>query len=345
MPLPGLFISGIGTFVPEIVQVTDAIEQGLCTAAEVAGIEMTGAAVAGDIPAPEMALSAAKDALRHSSGSVDDIGLLAYMDVWHQGPDCWHPQYYLQRYLVGGDALAVELRQGCNVLFCAMELASGYMRGFPTRGDALLVSADNFGTPRMDRWRSAPFFLGDAAAALVLSSKGGFAEVLAMGTVSVPELEHEHRAGEVMFPPGATTGDPVNFRARENTFNELAKTDGELRIAWLNVHRRMLRLVSRVLAEADIKFDDISRAIFTNLTPASIEHRWMDILRLKMDKSTWDYGKTVGHTGASDPVLSLHHLLRTGQLTAGNHVVMGSVGSAGTVSCAVVRILAVPEKI
>lgn len=318
-----------------------AVARGLCTDEEAAAHGMSGAAVAGDVSAPDMALSAAKDALRgHDPG---DIGLLLYTDIWHQGPDGWYPQYYLQHYLLGGDALALEIRQGCNGIFYGMELAAGYLRGFPERGDALLVAADNFGTPMIDRWRSAPFLFGDAASALVLSTRSGFAQVLAMATASVPELEQEHRAGEPLYPPGATTGAFLDLRARERRFNEQVTEDSTLRKAWLVSHMRMLQMVNRLMAEAGIGYEDIDRAIFTNLAPKSIEHRWMDVLRLPMEKSTWEYGRTIGHTGASDPVLSLHHLLSTGRLGPGDHVVMGSVGSGGSISCAIVRILAVPQ--
>ncbi|MDA0638488.1 ketoacyl-ACP synthase III family protein [Nonomuraea sp. MCN248] len=326
---------------PEIETVESAVERGLCTAEEARAHEMTGAAVAGEVSAPDMALAAAKDALRgHDPG---DIGLLLYTDVWHQGPDGWYPQYYLQHYLLGGRALALEMRQGCNGVFYAMELAAGYLRGFPDRGDAMVVAADNFGTPLVDRWRSAPFLFGDAAAALVLSTRAGFAQVLAMGTVSVPELEQEHRAGEPLHPPGATTGAFLDFKARERRFNEQAAGESALRQSWLTAHMHMLKLVNRLMSEAGIRYGDITRAVFTNLAPESIERRWMDVLRLPMEKSTWDYGRTIGHTGAGDPVLSLHHLLSTGALRPGDHVVMGSVGSGGSISCAVVKILSVPQ--
>lgn len=316
-----------------------AIEQGLCTPEQAAVHGMTSAAVAGDLPAPEMALRAARDAVEQCPA---DLGLLLYADTWHQGPEAWFPHYYLQRHLVG-DVLAAEVRQGCNGLFCSLELAAAYLRATPSTSAAMLAAADNYGTPHIDRWRSGPFILGDGACAMVLTKDTGFAQVLSVGSAAIPELEEQHRCGEPLFPPGATTGAMVDFTARDEAFVRLSAERSDLRLAWIVAHKKMMQLVSRVLAEAGITAADLTRAAFTNLAPESIEHRWMEVLRMPMDRSTWDYGKTVGHTGAGDPFIALHHLLATGELKAGDHVIMGGVGSGLTVSCAVVKILERPD--
>ncbi|MFG3442565.1 ketoacyl-ACP synthase III family protein [Nonomuraea sp. NPDC047897] len=340
MRIPELFIGGLGVFVPEAVSVRAAVEEGWCSAEEAAVHGMAGAAVAGEVPAPEMALRAARAALDAAGGRAAEVGLLLYCDVWHQGPDGWLPQYYLQRHLVGGDALAVELHQGCNGVFSALELAGPYLGAAPAeRPDALVVAADNFGTPRFDRWRSAPTVFGDAASAMVLTRRPGIARVLSVGSAAVPELEEGGRYGEPMFPPGATTGAPVDWVTRDEAFSKVAETSSELRIAWIMVQKTMMQLIGRVVAEAGIRFEDLAYAALTNLAPDAIEHRWMEILRMPMSRSTWDFGRTIGHLGASDPLVSLHHLLETGKVGPGDHVLLGGIGSGVTISCAVVRVL------
>jgi hypothetical protein len=72
-----------------------------------------GAAVADGIPAPER-IARRSARLRAIRGvSPGELDLLLYTDVWHQGPEGWQPQYYLQQHLTGGDTLAVEVRHGC----------------------------------------------------------------------------------------------------------------------------------------------------------------------------------------------------------------------------------------
>ncbi|WP_188193679.1 ketoacyl-ACP synthase III family protein [Nonomuraea sp. SYSU D8015] len=331
------FIGGLGVFVPESVSVETAVERGWCTAEEAAVHGMAGAAVAGEVPAPEMALSAARDAVAAAGGRVGDVGMLLYCDVWHQGPDGWLPQYFLQRHLVGGETLAVELHQGCNGVFAAMELAAAYDRA--ERPDVLVVAADNFGTPRFDRWRAAPTVFGDAASAVLLTRRPGIAQVLSVGSAAVPELEEGGRYGEPMFPPGATTGAHVDWVTRDEEYTRLVENSSELRIAWIMVQKVMMQLVGRVLAEAGVRAEQLAYAALTNLAPDAIEHRWMELLRMPMSKSTWDFGRTVGHLGASDPLVSLHHLIVTGKARPGDHVLMGGIGSGVTISCAVVKIL------
>ena len=64
MRTPEVFVRGIGTFVPPAVSVESAVAQGLCSAEHAKVHDMLGAAVAGYMPAPEMALRAAREAPR-----------------------------------------------------------------------------------------------------------------------------------------------------------------------------------------------------------------------------------------------------------------------------------------
>lgn len=344
MRTPEVYLTGLGTFVPPVVSVETAIEQGWCTRERAKVHDMLGAAVAGDVPAPELALRAATQALARSGGSSDDIGLLLYADVWHQGPDGWQPHYYLQHHLLGGDLLAMEVKQGCNGVLAALELAGGFLAGDPRRRGAMVVAADNFGTDRIDRWLSGPdFVLGDAGSAVVLSREPGFAQLLAVSSISVPEAEELHRAGLSLFPPGATTGDHVDFAGRTEEFVRMCSADAELNMAWVIAQQRMMRVLKKTLAEAGIGVQDVTRTAFTSLSPEAVEHRWMAVLKLPLSRSTWEYGRTVGHLGASDHLVALDHLLSTGQLSAGDHVLLGGIGPGLTISCAVVKILDAPS--
>lgn len=338
MRTEGFYLNGVGAVVPETMSVEHAVEQGWCTAERAKLHGMTGAAVAGDRSAPDMALQAARAAFAQSGFDPAGLGLMLYADTWHQGPDCWFPQHYLQHHLPTEDALSLEVRQGCNGMFCALELAYPFTRSSPS-GTALLVGAENYGTPRIDRWASASFVFGDGASALLLSREGGFAEVLSVQSLFVPELEETHRFGKPVFPPDATTGGSIDLDERIDEFSRWGENRPEHALAWIRVHQKMLVLVNRVLSEARIGFSDISHAAFANLSPEDFEHRWMEMLGLSMDRSTWEYGRSIGHIGANDPVIGLHHLLSTGRVGPGDHVILGSVGSGVTLSCAVVRIL------
>jgi 3-oxoacyl-[acyl-carrier-protein] synthase-3 len=287
-----------------------------------------------------MALHAATEACKRCGQRPDDIDVLLYADSWHQGPAGWHPQYYLQRHLVGGDALSVEIRHGCNGMFSALELASCQLLAGRRRA-ALLVAADNYGTPLVDRWQMGPgFVVGDAASAVVLTREPGFARLLSVGSLTVPEAEEVHRSGEPMFPPGPTLSRPLDFAERAADFNRRTRAEGSGTAAWLKVHQTMVALVDRTLREAGITVADVTRASFMNYSREIVEQRGMLALGLSMAKSTWDFGRNLGHLGASDQIVSLDHLVVTGQVGPGDHVLMIGIGPGVTISAAVVGIVA-----
>jgi 3-oxoacyl-[acyl-carrier-protein] synthase-3 len=338
---PEVFIAGLGVCLPETVSVAHAVAQGWYSADEAEIHELGGAAVAGDTPAPELALQAAQEAVKRSGIAPTELNLLLYADSWHQGPDGWQPQYYLQRHLIGGDALAVEIKHGCNGMFSALELAASYLTADPLRHNALLVSADNFGTPLMDRWRMGPGYIaGDGACAVVLSKTPAFAELRSVCSATVAEAEELHRAGEPLFPPGPTGGRPLDFTGRSIAYRREAMANGTGTAALFRIQQQTVAVAHRAAAEAGVALPDIARVAFMNYSREIVEQRCMAALGLPMEKSTWEYGRNLGHLGASDQIVSLDHLVGTGQLGPGDHFLMLGVGPGVTISAAVVKILA-----
>jgi len=336
-----IYVTGLGVYLPPTVSVERAVAEGWYSAEEAELHELGGAAVAGDTSAPEMAVMAAEEAFKRSGQRPEDIGLLLYADSWHQGPDGWQPQYFLQRQLTGGDWLAVEVRHGCNGMFSALELAAAYVRAAAGRA-ALVVAADNFGTPMVDRWRMGPGYIaGDGASAIILSTEPGFARLAAVCSVTVPEAEEVHRFGEPLFPPGPTAGRALDFAGRTAAYNRHTLATGGTTV-WITVHQRLLETVDRVLEEAGTDLAGITRVAFMNYSREIVQQRCMSALGLPMSLSTWDFGRTVGHLAASDQVVSLDHLLATGQLGPGERLLMIGVGPGVTISCAVVEVTRTP---
>lgn len=345
MSAPDVFIKGLGVHLPGRVSIESAVGQGHYPAGDVELHQLAGAAVAGDMPAPEMALRAARQAFERSGHPPRDVDLLLYAASWHQGPDGWQPHCHLQRNLVGGDVLAVEVRQGCNGMFAALDLGAAYLRsGLCSGGDrpasALLVAADNFGTPMIDRWRMGPGYVaGDAGSAVLLTTEPSFARLCAVRSVTVPEAEQMHRGDEPMFPPGPTVGRALDFATRNAAYKRDAVAAGEGTGALIRIHQQTLAVVEAALAAADLDIGDVTRVAYMNYSREIVEQRCMATLGLAMSRSTWEFGRTVGHLGASDQVVSLDHLLSAGQLGPGDHLLMLGVGPGVTISCALVEIV------
>lgn len=343
MRTPDMFITGLGVYLPETVSIEWAVNKGLYPGDEVALHELAGAAVAGELPAPEMALRAAQDAVKRCAQDPSDLDLLMYSCTWFQGPEGWLPSSYLQRHLLGDRARATEIRQGCNGMFIGLELAASYLRAEPDRQSALLVAADNYGTPLMDRWCMGPGYIGgDAASAVVLTKEPGFAQLLSVCSVTVPEAEQLHRGTEPLFPPSVTIGRGLDFAARNEEFRLQSASRPEGTTSLIKIQQQLLAVIDQTTAEAGIELSDVTRVGFMNYSREIVEQRCMVALDMPMSTSTWDFGRTIGHCGASDQILGLDHLVTTGQLGPGGHYLMLGTGPGVTISCAIIKILEVP---
>jgi 3-oxoacyl-[acyl-carrier-protein] synthase III len=335
-----LYIQSIGSHVPGAVTTEWAVRSGLYDAAEREAHELVSVAVAGDTPAPEMALYAVQDAFKRCGGSAD-LAALFYASTWHQGPEGWLPHAHLQRHAVGGQVPATEIRQGCNGMFTALWLASAVLRSAGGPRSALLVAADNYGTPMIDRWRMGRGYVaGDAACAVLLGAEPGFARLRSVRSLTVPEADDMHRGAEPLFPPGITVGRGIDFTSRAAAFRTSARADAAL--AQMRVLERTRQVAEEAAGEAGIALADVTRVAFMNYSREVVEQTCMAALDMPMSRSVWEYGSTIGHCGASDQVLAFDHLLRTGELSPGDHLLMLGIGPGVHVAAAVIEVLAVP---
>jgi len=339
MRTPGLFIHGTGVCVPDRIAVADAVAAGWYEPDEAEVTGYVSIAVAGDVAAPDLALAAARQALDRAQAPAASLSHLFHIDVYHSGPEGWCPYAYLQRRLGAGEAFGTGIRQGCNGMFGALRLADDALRAAPAGSAALLVSADNFDSPLLDRWRCNPgLVMADAGAALVLSRDPGFAEVLAVASVTMSELEALHRGATPLHPPDMTLGRRLDFGAR---FAEFASSGGFGPGSGLEFVQRFVELVDRLLDDAGVELDQITRVAFNHAGREIVEDR-LGPLGVALKSTTWEYGSTVGHAGAGDQVISFDHLLETGELGPGAQLLMLSVGPGVNVVGAVIRVLDVP---
>jgi 3-oxoacyl-[acyl-carrier-protein] synthase III len=337
MRIGDIYIAGIGSVVPPTMPVERAVADGLYPAIEAEVHGYLGVAIAGERPAPEMALEAAQEAVKRAGLTPTELALLLYTNTWHQGPDGWLPQAYLRRHLVGGGVPAMAVHQGCAGMFDALELASCYLRAEPARQSALLVAADNYGTPLIDRWRINPGVIGgDAAVAVALSKERGIAQLLSVCTIGVPEGEEIHRRGEPMFPPTVTLGLAQDFTARLS-YTRANGADGIHPLTQLPALMR--ELVEKAVSEAGIEIEDLVRVAHEAHSGEVIEHRIMACLGLGMEKSTWNFGRRIGHCGASDQFLALEYLIASGEVGPGDHVLLLAQAPGVVMSAAVVQVL------
>lgn len=335
MRLENIYLRGIGTYLPDWMSSRRAIEMGLYDEVLMLDSGVSGTLIADDTPPVEMAVSAAREALSRGDQKAESLGLLVYSSVLGQGPGMWYPGGYLLRELGAVDTPVFEVRQGCNGMLASLELAACYLSANTGSDTALLAAADNFNSPKGDRWRGygPGTVIGDAASAMLLATSDGFAEVKSVNQSTIPELEGLHRGNEPLFDPHERYDIDMVRRARHFSQTEMPLNEvNEL------IGQRQVDVIMRSLADADTDLGQVSKVIYVNQGKYLLAQFLLDPLHLPESKSSWDFGRTVGHLGANDHAVTLDHYLAAGQLQPGDHVLLAGAAPGFVVSSAVLRI-------
>lgn len=338
MRTPDIHLGALGVHLPDHVRIEDAVARGECAPEQAERHGLTGAYVAEDTPAVDLAVLAGRAALERYDWSGEDMDLFLHVDVFHQGLDLWHPTAYIQRRLGGRAVPAYEISQACTGVLAAFELAVGQLAVAPDRHAVMITSADNFSHRWTNRWGlCSGFVFGDVGTAVVLTRRPGFARLKSVNTLTVAALEQMHRGVEPLYPRAEPLSGPLDLDRRMADFREhggdvVAEARGLLGKAQED-------LIRRTLEEAGTDLGQISRVSYTHMSGKGTEDRLMSPLGLPMEKSAWEIGRDVGHTGASDPLVDLDQLLLRGELAAGDHVLVVGLGAGITLGAAVIEIL------
>jgi 3-oxoacyl-[acyl-carrier-protein] synthase III len=238
----------------------------------------------------------------------------------------WSTPGYILRELGAKKARAAEIRNGCNGLLTAMELAATMISAKESGNmSVLLTTADNFNSPVIDRWAASPLgtIAADAASAAVITREPGFARLESIVSRHFPELEALQRGDEPLFPPTGSSGRAIDVVERANSFTQKLPDPASISDA---LAAALSEAADAALADAGLTTADMRWVICNNTSKWTLERLFLEPLGVPLAKSTWDYGCTVGHAGASDHILSLEHLLRRGELDRGDRVLL--VGGA-----------------
>jgi 3-oxoacyl-[acyl-carrier-protein] synthase-3 len=346
MKVDDVYVAGVGVCLPATMPVEDAVAEGLYDPDEAAMSGWTGAAVAGDVPAPTLAVHAARQAIDRSGHEPGDFALLLHASSSFQGPELWPVHSYIQRHTFGGDGPGLEIKQACSGMLTGMELSCAYLAR-AAQPATLVTAADNFGHPLIDRWRYAAgagtnrlTIIGDAGAAIVLSRRSGFARLLVINSMSLPELEEMYRSGVDLFPPEQTLGLPV--RSGERLAHHRAQHPEAHEAGKAMLAQARVTLGKRTLADADLAPDQITRVAHIFSGGQHYIDGALGPMGIDPARGMLELGRQFGHLSACDQVVALDHLVSTRQVGPGDHVMLIANGG-GSLVCAVVEILDHPS--
>jgi 3-oxoacyl-[acyl-carrier-protein] synthase-3 len=341
MQVENLWVASVGAHLPERMSTDRAVELGLYDRADQIESGMTGVMIAGDRPPVEMAAAAATQALERWGRPAGAIDLLIHSGTLPQGPPVWSPPGYLLRELGGGShAFALQILQDCNGMLAGIELAAGQLLAPTGRDAALLTASENAASIRCDRWRASRpgMIAADGGAAMVLSNTGGFAAIRAINSATVPELEGMHRGDEPLMPVAGRAAE-VDLVRRATEFGR-----GTMPITQATelIIERQLAVVKRCLADAGLAAADLTRLVYANVAWYIVDQWVMRPLGLPLSRSTFEFGRTVGHAGPCDQAIALDHLMRAGKLRPGDHVLLLGAGSGYCITGVVLTITDTP---
>lgn len=344
MKVDGIYLAGLGGCLPPPVSTDTAVAEGWYDPTAQDASRMESVAVAGPVAAPDLAVQAAEEALAQAGHRPEEYAALLHSATYHQGPDGWSAPHYVLRHTLNRPVEALEIRQGCVGMIASLQIAAHRLIADPAHPAVLLTNGDNFSVPLIDRWRgSRLFLLADGAAAAVVSRRPGFAQVLAVGSVSIPAMEELHRGGEDLFPPGITVGRSLDFEERSAWWR--AQWARGITPPLGHLGDAVIAAVDRALTDAGITLDQVTRTCQIGYSWPALHDIFLDPLGLDPDRSSWSFTRRTGHVGAADPFLGLRHLWTTGQVVPGDHVLLVGAGPGMQASCAVVSILTGPDSL
>lgn len=340
MRIEDVYLRGTGVRLPARLLVQDAVASGECDARLVARTDAVSVSVSGGESAAEMAAQAARSALERAGSAPEDVELILHADTYHQGQDLWPVASYIQRETLRNQCLAVEIRQMSNGGLAAIDLACAYLSRAQHRADALLSSADRFCPPGIDRWRTDPGTpYADGAAAIVLSRRGGFARLLSVAVTADSELEEMHRGEEPFGPAPLSTCAPVDFAAAKTTFTQRYG----LSFAISRTTAGQRSVVKQALADAELELDEAEWVLLPHFGRRRLQSIYLEQFGIPIERTTWEFSRTVGHLGAGDQFASLDYLVSSGKARAGDRCLLVSVGAGYSWGAAVVQITDPPS--
>ncbi|MEV4926776.1 ketoacyl-ACP synthase III family protein [Streptomyces roseoverticillatus] len=330
-----IYLAGTGAWLPEPSPLGPEAEAGRVSEHH-RSLGYESIAVAGDVAGAEMAVRAARTAVRRSGLGAAGIDLVLHASLGFQGVEWWPAASWIASQSAGPGAVAFDVQQRSNGGLGALHLAAAQLAS-GAAGTALITTGDNFAPPYVDRWAMQFHTIyGDAGTAVVLSTRAGFARLKSTVTFADTSLEPFSRGGTPFaLVPG--TG-PVPLLQRFIAQSRTPEAAG----AWDRLETVMLRARDTALADAGLRTGDIARVVVPNVHRGNGRPENYDALGFGERQSVWEFGRRVGHLGAGDQFAGLNHLVEEKGAGVGDHVLLFGVGVGYTVSAAVLEITGTP---
>lgn len=332
-------LNGIGCDVGDPVSVAVPLAAGEFTVDDAARTGQLSTAVARR-PGPEMAVRAGREALRQARVTAgEDVwpSLCLHAGIYHSGIDFWHAASYV-RHELGIDAgagLTLEVNGMSNSVVASIDLAASVLCGRQDRDAALITAGDRFGAPGFPHWSTdIGIVYGDAGSAVVLSRRPGIARVVSIASFTDPSLEGLQRGDEPFRAASVAATEAIDIRRRKRQWlatrgaSEVNARNGEA----------VSTVAKAALSDAGLDLPDMARICAPHYGRRLVETQVLRPLGITEDRTMTELGLRFGHMAASDQIVALDHLLRSGDVAVGDHVLLLGIGVGMTWTAVVLEL-------
>ncbi|MEU1758666.1 hypothetical protein [Micromonospora sp. NPDC005652] len=285
--------------------------------------------------APEMAVSAARDALAQSGVEPGGIGYVAHTHLYHQGFDIWSPAHYIAHQTGAVSGLPMTVQQTCNGGALALHLAALWLRATPEATAALVTAADRFTGPGFDRWGTDDEAVyGDSGAAVVLGRRGDgndLLDLLALEMAADPSFETQLRGDDEFGAAPLSHGAPISLVRPNNVFRassqaaQLGKSGVE----------KLYAAVQTSLTKAAVAPDAIRCVAIPRLTRHMRENVFKPGIGLLLNRQPEYIESETGCLGPAEYLANLSDMASV--LDPGDVGMLIQGGGGFTFSCTIVR--------
>ena len=264
----------------------------------------------------DLALEAAKDALKQAGLTPQDIDLLV---VATTSPDMLFPSTacLVQSRLGARQAVCFDLSAACSGSVFAMITAQQYLASGRYKR-ALVVGAEVLSSFVDWTDRSTCVLFGDGAGACVMApvSRGG---------ILATDMGSDGSAAELLYMPGGGSKHPPSHASVDQRLHFLRMSGTEI---FKPAVRRMAESAQAVITQAGLKVDDVA-CFIPHQANIRIIQAVAKLADLPMEKVFVNVER-YGNTSAASNLIALYEAVQAGTITRGDRVVLVAFGAGLT---------------
>lgn len=280
--------------------------------------------------ASEMAFHAASDALKNAGVPPEDLSLIIFSSTLLKDYSSWSAAADLCNRLSANSAEFLDIYQGCNGVMSSIDLAVSKMFLNPEIKYALIVSAEKFPAAVADRWNCDPAcFYGDGAGAFLLKRNSSFCQIQSFNSYFAPELNDFISMGYGSFSDISENFSHGPYSPR-TTKRKLIEKLGKDKIEEC-FDRGSVQVFKNSLKDCGLLEDSkIDYGLIPNYD-LELSGLIASQVNLPLEKTSWEFGRKVGHVGCVDPILNFHFAKEANKFKSGQRVFILSHGAGVSV--------------